>query len=256
MSRIIAVANQKGGVGKTTTTINLSACLADLGKKVLTIDLDPQGNTTSGLGVDKANCENTVYELLLHECAVGDTLLHTQISNLDLIPANADLAGAEVELVDASDREYALRSETEPIRDDYEYVLIDCPPSLNLLTINAMTTADTVLVPIQCEYYALEGLSQLMNTVGLVQQRLNPDLRLDGVVFTMYDARTKLSSQVAENVRDNLNTRIYKTVIPRNIRLAEAPSYGMPISLYDARSAGARSYRRLAKELVKGEDKE
>ncbi len=256
MSRIIAVANQKGGVGKTTTTVNLSASLADLGKKVLTIDLDPQGNTTSGLGVDKTSCENTVYELLLHECVVGDALIHTQISNLDLIPANVDLAGAEVELINVSDREYSLRSEIDNIRDDYEYILIDCPPSLNLLTINAMTTADAVLVPIQCEYYALEGLSQLMNTVSLVQQRLNPDLRMEGVVFTMYDARTKLSSQVAENVKDNLGTRIYKTVIPRNIRLAEAPSYGLPINLYDARSAGARSYRRLAKELVKGEDKE
>ncbi len=256
MSRIIAVANQKGGVGKTTTTVNLSASLADLGKKVLTIDLDPQGNTTSGLGVDKTSCENTVYELLLHECGVGDALIHTQISNLDLIPANVDLAGAEVELINVSDREYSLRSEIDNIRDDYEYILIDCPPSLNLLTINAMTTADAVLVPIQCEYYALEGLSQLMNTVGLVQQRLNPELRIEGVVFTMYDARTKLSSQVAENVKDNLGTRIYKTVIPRNIRLAEAPSHGLPINLYDARSAGARSYRRLAKELVKGEDKE
>ncbi len=254
MGKIIAVANQKGGVGKTTTTINLSACLAELGRKVLVIDLDPQGNTTSGLGVDKDACENTVYELILQECSINEALIHTQIENLDLIPANIDLAGAEIELIGKKNKEFVLRNETDYIRDDYEYILIDCPPSLNMLTINAMTTADAILVPIQCEYYALEGLSQLMNTIELAQQRLNPRLKLDGVVFTMYDARTNLSQQVVENVKENLDTTIYETVIPRNVRLAEAPSHGLPISLYDPRSAGAESYRALAKELTEKEE--
>ncbi len=254
MGKIIAVANQKGGVGKTTTTINLSACLAELGRKVLVIDLDPQGNTTSGLGVDKDACENTVYELILQECSINEALIHTQIENLDLIPANIDLAGAEIELIGKKNKEFVLRNETDYIRDDYEYILIDCPPSLNMLTINAMTTADAILVPIQCEYYALEGLSQLMNTIELAQQRLNPRLKLDGVVFTMYDARTNLSQQVVENVKENLDTTIYETVIPRNVRLAEAPSHGLPISLYDPRSAGAESYRALAKELTEREE--
>ncbi len=250
MGRIIAIANQKGGVGKTTTTINLSACLAEMGKKVLTIDMDPQGNTTSGLGLDKSSCKNTVYELILGECSINDAVIHTEIENLDLIPSNVNLAGAEIELLDVNDREYVLRNEVDYIRDDYNFILIDCPPSLNMLTVNAMTTADTILVPIQCEYYALEGLSQLMYTIDLVQQRLNPKLKMEGVVFTMYDARTNLSLQVVENVKNNLDTTIYKTIIPRNVRLAEAPSHGLPINLYDSRSAGAESYRTLAKEVI------
>ncbi len=253
MGRIIAIANQKGGVGKTTTAINLSASLAEMGKKVLVLDMDPQGNSTSGLGVDKDECENTIYEVILKECSVTQALIHTQIKNLDLLPANVNLAGAEIELLNVKNREYIVKNEIDYIRDDYDYTLIDCPPSLNMLTINAMTTADTVLVPIQCEYYALEGLSQLMYTIELVQSRLNPYLRMEGVVFTMYDGRTNLSTQVVENVKKNLDTKIYKTVIPRNVRLAEAPSHGMPINSYDSRSAGAESYRALAKELVERE---
>lgn len=250
MGRIIAIANQKGGVGKTTSAINLSACLAEMGKKVLTVDMDPQGNTTSGLGLDKSNCEHTVYELILGECSVSDAIIHTEIENLDLIPSNVNLAGAEIELLDINDREYVLRNEIDYVRDDYDFILIDCPPSLNMLTVNAMTTADTVLVPIQCEYYALEGLSQLMYTINLVQERLNPKLKMEGVVFTMYDARTNLSLQVVENVKNNLDTTIYKTIIPRNVRLAEAPSHGLPINLYDPKSAGAEGYRMLAKEVI------
>lgn len=255
MGRIIAIANQKGGVGKTTTTINLSSCLAEMSKKVLTIDMDPQGNTTSGLGIDKNTCENTVYELMLGNCSINDAVIHTEIENLDLIASNVNLAGAEIELLNIKEREYVLKNEIDYIVDDYDYILIDCPPSLNMLTVNAMTTANTVLVPIQCEYYALEGLSQLMYTIELVQQRLNPKLKMEGVVFTMYDARTNLSLQVVENVKNNLETTIYKTIIPRNVRLAEAPSHGMPINLYDSKSTGAESYRMLAKEVIeKGEE--
>lgn len=254
MGRIIAVANQKGGVGKTTTAINLSACLAEAGKKVLTIDLDPQGNTTSGLGIDKNNVENTVYELMLGECSVGEAIVQTEIENLALLSSNVNLAGAEIELLDIKEKEYILKNEIDYVIEDYDYVIIDCPPSLSMLTINAMTTANTVLVPIQCEYYALEGLSQLMHTIKLVQERLNPDLQMEGVVFTMYDARTNLSLQVVENVKKNLDTTIYKTIIPRNVRLAEAPSHGLPINLYDSRSAGAESYRELAKEVIGRED--
>lgn len=254
MGRIIAIANQKGGVGKTTTTINLSSCLAEAGKKVLTIDMDPQGNTTSGLGVDKNECENTVYELILGECTISDSLIHTEIEYLDLIASNVNLAGAEIELLNINDKEYVLKNEIDYIKDDYDFIIIDCPPSLNMLTVNAMTTADTILVPIQCEYYALEGLSQLMYTINLVQQRLNPHLKMEGVVFTMYDARTNLSLQVVENVKSNLDTNIYKTIIPRNVRLAEAPSHGMPINLYDSKSTGAESYRLLAQEVIEREE--
>ncbi len=254
MGRIIAIANQKGGVGKTTTAINLSACLAETGKKVLTIDLDPQGNTTSGLGVEKEGLENTVYELMLGECTIRESMIKTEIEGLQLIPSNVNLAGAEIELLGISEKEYILKNEVDYIQDDFDFVIIDCPPSLNMLTINAMTTANTVLVPIQCEYYALEGLSQLIHTINLVQQRLNPNLHMEGVVFTMYDARTNLSLQVVENVKNNLNTTIYKTIIPRNIRLAEAPSHGLPINLYDTKSAGAESYRLLAKEVIERED--
>ena len=250
MGRVIAIANQKGGVGKTTTAINLAACLAEAGKNVLTIDLDPQGNMTSGLGVDESELENTVYELMLDECSIKESMTDTVVEGMKVIPSNVNLAGAEIELLGISEKEYILKNAVDYIKDDYDFIIIDCPPSLNMLTINAMTTADSVLVPIQCEYYALEGLSQLMHTIDLVQQRLNPNLTIDGVVFTMYDVRTNLSIQVVDSVKANLDAKIYDTLIPRNIRLAEAPSHGLPINMYDAKSAGAESYRSLAKEVM------
>ena len=255
MGRIIAVANQKGGVGQTTTAINLSSCLAAKGQKVLAIDMDPQGNMSSGLGIDKDNVDYTVYDLLIGEATIEQVLHKEAIENLDVIPANIDLSGAEIELLETENKEYILRDEVLKIRSNYDYVIIDCPPSLSMLTINSMTTADTVLVPIQCEYYALEGLSQLIKTIELVKERLNENLEMEGVVFTMYDARTNLSLQVVENVKDNLDQTIYKTIIPRNIRLAEAPSHGLPINLYDPRSTGAESYMLLADEVIhKGEE--
>ncbi len=250
MSRVIAVANQKGGVGKTTTAINLSASLAELGKKVLTIDIDPQGNTSSGLGVNKNEVENTVYELFLGECTLEECIADSIMEGVHVIPSNSNLSGAEVELIDMEYKEYLLKSKIDMVRNNYDFVIIDCPPSLNVLTINAMTTADTVLVPIQCEYYALEGLTQLMHTIDLIKERLNEHLEIEGVVFTMYDARTNLSLQVVENVKENLDRNIYKTIIPRNVRLAEAPSYGMPINMYDKKSAGAEAYRLLAEEVI------
>lgn len=250
MGRIIAVANQKGGVGKTTTSINLSSCLAEKGKKILVIDTDPQGNTTSGFGVDKNNVENTIYELILGECSIRDAIIREVIPNVSIIPTNVNLAAAEIELIGVEKKEYLLRNEVDYIRDEYDFIIIDCPPSLNMLTINAMTTAGSVLVPIQCEYYALEGLSQLIHTINLVKARLNPELDMEGVVFTMYDMRTNLSAQVVENVKANLNHKIFNTLIPRNVRLAEAPSFGMPINLYDPKSAGAEAYRSLAQEII------
>ena len=253
MGRTIAIANQKGGVGKTTTAINLSAALAEKGKKVLTIDLDPQGNTTSGLGIDKNNCKYTVYELMLDECSIKQCIRYNIYDNLCLIPSNVNLSAAEIELIGVKDKEYILKNEVEWIKDDFDYIIIDCPPSLNMLTVNGMTTADSVIVPIQCEYYALEGLSQLLHTINLVKERLNPRLTIEGVVFTMYDARTNLSLQVVENVKNNLNQQIYKTIIPRNVKLAEAPSYGLPITIYDGKSAGAESYRQLAQEVIQHE---
>ena len=251
MGRVIAVANQKGGVGKTTTAINLSACLAEKGQKVLAIDMDPQGNMTSGLGIDKDEVEKNIYDLMIGQVGVEEVLQKEAIENLDIIPTSIDLSAAEIELIGVDDKEFIIRNAIAPIKDNYDYIIIDCPPSLSMLTINAMTTADSVLVPIQCEYYALEGLSQLIHTVELVKERLNPILKIEGVVFTMYDARTNLSLQVVENVKENLQQNIYKTIIPRNIRLAEAPSYGMPINLYDAKSAGAESYMALADEVIK-----
>lgn len=255
MGRIIAIANQKGGVGKTTTAINLSASLASLGKKVLAIDMDPQGNMSSGLGVDKNVVEKTVYDLIIGNIGIEECIYEEVIENLDVLPSNIDLSAAEIELIGVDNKEYILRDEVNKVKEKYDFIIIDCPPALSMLTINAMTTSDSVLVPIQCEYYALEGLSQLIHTIELVQERLNPELEIEGVVFTMYDARTNLSLQVVENVKDNLNQNIYKTIIPRNVRLAEAPSYGMPINLYDPKSKGTESYLLLAEEVInKGEE--
>lgn len=256
MGRIIAVANQKGGVGKTTTVINLSATLAEKNKKVLVVDIDPQGNTSSGLGIDKNTVKNTVYELLLSEASIEDCIIENIYENLSLIPANVELAGAEIELIGIKDQHYILKNSLEKIRYEYDFILIDCPPSLNTLTVNAMTAADSVLVPIQCEYYALEGLSQLIHTIDLVKSRMNEKLEIEGVVFTMYDARNNLSLQVVENVKDSLDHRIYKSIIPRNVRLAEAPSHGKPINIYDPKSTGAEGYRNLADEVIEsGKDK-
>lgn len=257
MGRAIVVANQKGGVGKTTTAINLSSCLAEAGKKVLAIDMDPQGNMTSGLGVDRDELENTVYELLCGSTTVRECIQENVMENLSVIGANINLAGAEIELIGMPDKEFILDRAIAEVKDEYDFIIVDCPPSLNMLTINAMCMTDTVLVPIQCEYYALEGLSQLIRTIELVQERLNPNLEIEGIVFTMYDARTNLSLQVVENVKDNLQQTIYKTIIPRNVRLAEAPSYGLPINRYDPKSTGAESYRNLANEVIhRGEEEE
>lgn len=255
MGRTIVIANQKGGVGKTTTAINLSASLAKMEKNVLVIDMDPQGNTTSGFGIDKDNTDKDVYDLLLGECEIEQTIVKEVLPKLSLIPSNINLAAAEIELIGIEEKEFILKKALDKVKEEYDYILIDCPPSLNLLTINSMCAGNTVLVPIQCEYYALEGLTQLMHTIQLVTDRLNPELEIEGVVFTMYDARTNLSLQVVENVKSNLNQNIYKSIIPRNVRLAEAPSYGMPITEYDAKSTGAESYMRLAEEVIhRGEE--
>jgi chromosome partitioning protein len=250
MGRVIAIANQKGGVGKTTTTVNLSACLAVKGKRVLTIDIDPQGNTTSGLGIDKSAVKESIYDVIINDVSLGDTIIPTKIKTLGLSPSNIHLAGAEVELVSVISREMRLKTAIAQVKDDYDFILIDCPPSLGLLTVNALTAADTILVPIQCEYYALEGLSQLMNTVRIVQKHLNPSLKVEGVVLTMFDARTNLSIQVVEEVKKYFGNQVYRTIIPRNVRLSEAPSFGLPIILYDEKSKGAESYMDLADEVI------
>lgn len=250
MSKIIAIANQKGGVGKTTTAVNLSAALAERGKDVLLVDMDPQGNSTSGLGIRKESQKNTIYELLLGNCDTKDAVLHDVVRGLDLIPSNVNLAAAEIELIGIDHREFILRDALEAVSDAYDCIFLDCPPSLNILTVNAMSAADSILVPIQCEYYALEGLSQLIHTANLVKSRLNHSLVMQGIVFTMFDGRTNLSAQVVENVKTHVHEHVYETLIPRNIRLAEAPSYGEPITVYAPHSAGAAAYRRLADEMI------
>lgn len=254
MGRIIAIANQKGGVGKTTTTVNLSACLAQAGKRVLTVDADPQGNTTSGLGVDKNNLAKTTYTLLMGSSYLEETAVKTCIDGLTLVPANIDLVGAEIELVSPDGREYILRKILRNCNNLYDYILIDCPPSLNILTINALTAANTVLVPIQCEYFALEGLSQLLRTIELVRVNLNKLLEIEGVVFTMFDSRANLSAQVVDEVKHHLAGSVYMSVVPRNVRLAEAPSHGLPITLYDGKSKGAECYTLLAQEVMQREE--
>lgn len=250
MSKIIAIANQKGGVGKTTTSVNLAACLASLGKKVLLVDIDPQGNTTSGLGINKADVSNCVYDVLINEVHPQDAMVETSVPGLFVIPATIQLAGAEIELVPTISRELRLKKSLQMVKSQFDYVLIDCPPSLGILTINSLTAADSVLIPIQCEYYALEGLSQLLNTVRLVQKHLNTTLQIEGVLLTMLDARTNLGIQVIEEVKKYFQQKVYQTIIPRNVRLSEAPSHGQAIITYDPRSKGAEVYLELAKEVI------
>ena len=253
MGKIIAIVNQKGGVAKTTTAINLSAAIAQRGHHTLLVDLDPQGNATSGLGIDRRQIEHCVYDLLINDAPLEAVLLHTDYQQLDLIPATIQLAGAEVELVSAISRENRLRQILRPQKERYDYIFIDCPPSLNMITVNALVAANTVLVPIQCEYFALEGLEQLLHTVNLVKKRLNPELEIEGIVFTMYDARTNLSLQVVEEVKRSLGQSVYRTIIPRNVRLGESPSHGLPINLYDPKSKGAEAYALLAEEVMEKE---
>lgn len=250
MSKVIAVFNQKGGVGKTTTNVNLSACIAVKGRKVLVVDIDPQGNTTSGLGIDKKGLKKTIYDVLIGEARAEEVITQTAVENLSIIPSSVQLAGAEIELTGFEEREKMLKKALEGIKDEYQYVFIDCPPSLGLLTINALTAADSVLIPIQCEYYALEGVGQLMNTIWLVQRGLNPDLKVEGVVLSMFDGRTNLSIQVVDEVKRYFKGMVYTTIIPRNVRLAEAPSYGVPILMYDPKSKGAEAYEELADEFI------
>lgn len=250
MGRVISIANQKGGVGKTTTSINISTILAKKGKKVLLIDADPQGNATSGIGIEKKT-EKSIYDVIIEETKIEEVVLETQVKNLKICPSNINLAGAEVELVSMMSREYRLKERIEEEKENYDYIIIDCPPSLGLITLNAFTASDSVLIPVQCEYYALEGLEQLMNTVNLVKKHLNKELELEGAVLTMYDARTNLSNQVVKEVKNYFEDQVYKTVIPRNVRLSEAPSFGMPISLYDPKSKGAKCYDKLVKEILK-----
>ena len=250
MSQVIAIINQKGGVGKSTTAINLAASLGDLGKRVLVLDFDPQGNATSGFGVDKDSLENDIYDSLMNNVPLSDVAVKTPVENVSVAPATINLAGAEIELVSVMARESVLRYALEPVREQYDYVFVDCPPSLGLLTVNALVAADSLLVPIQCEFYALEGLSKLLESMRMVKGRLNPTLDIFGVVMTMFDARTTLSRQVVEEVRDYFGDKVFQTVIPRNVKLSEAPSHGLPINLYDARSKGAEAYASLAEEVV------
>lgn len=251
MGRIIAIANQKGGVGKTTTSVNLSACLAYLGKKVLLVDIDPQGNASSGVGVNKGEINQCIYDVLIDDVSVLDTILETKVENLHIVPATISLAGAEIELVSTISREVRLKKALQEVKDQYEYIIIDCPPSLGLLTINSLTASDAIIIPVQCEFYALEGLSQLLSTVRLVQKHLNKHLEIDGVLLTMFDARTNLGIQVIEEVKKYFQDKVFKTIIPRNVRLSEAPSHGEPIIIYDPKSRGADVYLELAKEVVR-----
>lgn len=256
MSKVIAVFNQKGGVGKTTTNVNLSSYIAAMGKKVLVVDIDPQGNTTSGLGVDKKTLKKTIYEVLINDVEAEQVIIKTAVEDLYLLPSSVQLAGAEIELTGFKEREKMLEEALKNVRNSYDYIFIDCPPSLGLLTINALAAADSVLIPIQCEYYALEGVSQLMNTVWLIQRGLNPQLKVEGVVLSMFDGRTNLSIQVVDEVKQYFKGKVYTTIIPRNIRLAEAPSYGVPIMLYDPKSKGAEAYRELAEEFIEYDEEE
>ncbi|BCV23206.1 ParA family protein [Moorella sp. Hama-1] len=251
MGKVLAIANQKGGVGKTTTAVNLSAFMAQEGKRILLLDIDPQGNATSGLGVDRFKIEHCIYDVIINSAPLSSVIIATSIPDLDLVPATIELAGAEVELVTAIAREQKLKRALDEVRERYDYIIIDCPPSLGLLTLNALTAASRVLIPIQCEYYALEGLGQLMNTIQLVARHLNPELEVEGVVLTMFDPRTNLSLQVVDEVKNHFPEKVFKTIIPRNVRLSEAPSYGQPISLYDPRSRGAEAYQELAREVIK-----
>ncbi len=253
MVKVIAIANQKGGVGKTTTAVNLAACLAAQGRKVLLIDSDPQGNATSGLGFDKRDVKKCVYDTIINELPMAEAIKHTAYDNLDVVPATIQLAGAEIELVSLMNREGRLKNALERVKHDYDYVLIDCPPSLGLLTINALTAASSVMIPVQCEFYALEGITMLMNTIQLVQRNLNPALKLEGVVMTMFDSRTNLAQDVVEEVKKYFNTKMYKTIIPRNVRLSEAPSHGVPVIDYDNKSKGAQVYKELALEVIEDE---
>ncbi len=250
MGRVISIANQKGGVGKTTTAVNISSILAKRGKKVMLIDADPQGNASSGLGLEK-DMENSLYDVLINDANIEDTLQGTEIKTLKVCPSNMDLAGAEVELVSEMSREQRLKEKLDEVKDTYDFVIIDCPPSLGLITLNAFTASDSVLIPVQCEYFALEGLGQLLNTINLVKKHLNKSLEVEGAVLTMYDMRTNLSNQVVKEVKRYFEDKVYKTVIPRNIKLSEAPSFGMPIIMYDAKSKGARAYEKLSRELLK-----
>ncbi len=250
MARVISIANQKGGVGKTTTAVNLGASLAELGKKVLLIDIDPQGNTTSGVGINKADVKYCIYDVLINDISASETVIATFVNNLYIIPATIQLAGAEIELVPTISREVRLRRSISSMRNQFDYILIDCPPSLGLLTINALTSSDSVVIPVQCEYYALEGLSQLLSTIRLVQKHFNTSLEIEGVLLTMLDARTNLGLQVIEDVKKYFRDKVYQTIIPRNIRLSEAPSHGKPIIQYDNRSRGAEVYLDLAKEVI------
>ena len=250
MAKVIAIANQKGGVGKTTTSVNLSACLGELGQRVLLIDIDPQGNATSGLGIDKGKIEKSIYDVLVDDIPIKDTVIGTEVDNLKVLPATIQLAGAEIELVASMSRETKLKKAIDKIKNEYDFVIIDCPPSLGLLTINSLTAANSILVPIQCEFYALEGLSQLLKTITLIQDNLNQDLVLEGVVLTMFDSRTNLSGQVVQQVKNHFQQKVFKTIIPRNVRLSEAPSFGRPVIKYDPKSKGAEVYYNLAKEVL------
>ncbi len=250
-AKIITVANQKGGVGKTTTAVNLAASIGEEGKKVLLVDIDPQGNACSGLGIDKENTDKSIYEVIIFKEDINPVIKETQFKNLSVVPVNVNLAGAQIELVETDDRETRLKNALKPIVDNYDFIIIDCPPSLGILTINGLVAGDTVLIPLQCEYYALEGLAQLLRTISMIQKSLNKDLQIEGVLLTMYDTRTNLSNQVVEEATAYFKEKVYKTIIPRNVKLGEAPSYGKPITDYDSSSVGAKSYKKLAKELLK-----